>query len=96
MIFLFIFEPEGSILYRTYCIGETHVYEIKGILSKRKTSIPYNSIANTVLKKGVIGRLFNFGDIIISGFSGNIIFKGVVNPDEKFKLIEKNIEKSRE
>jgi len=72
------------------------VYEIKGILSKRKTSIPYSSIANTVLKKGVIGRLFNFGDIIISGFSGNIIFKGVVNPDEKFKLIEKNIEKSRE
>ena len=95
LIIFFLLEPEASIVYKTYHIGKNYVYEVKGILSKKKISIPYASISNVRLEKGVIGRMFHFGDIIIESFSTNLVFKGIARPEKKFKLIEKNVERAR-
>lgn len=95
LIIFFFLEPEARIVYRTYHIGKNYAYEVRGILSKKKTSIPYASISNVRLEKGIIGRMFHFGDIIIDSFSSKLVFKGIARPEKKFKLIEKNVERAR-
>jgi len=95
LISLFFIEPECCILYTSYYLKEDNVMEIKGVLSKKRTAIPYSSISNIVLNKGVIGRIFGYGNVTINSFSGDnkITLKGMKNPEKTFKFIEKRIQK---
>jgi len=96
LILIFFLEPEGILVYRYYLIEPDSVSEVKGILIKKKIAIPYRSIADERLKKGIIGRMLNFGDIIITGFKNEINFKGVKNPEKVYKMIEKKFAQYRE
>jgi len=89
-ILLFL-EPEGIIVYKSYKLDPDHISEIKGILVKRITAIPYRSVADQRLKKGIIGRILNYGDLIITGPKAQIRMKGVRRPEMLYKEVEKKL-----
>jgi len=89
-ILLFL-EPEGIIVYRSYKLDTDNISEIKGIFIKRMTTIPYRAIADQRLKKGIIGRILNYGDVIITGPKIQINMKGMRRPEMLYKEIEKKL-----
>jgi membrane protein YdbS with pleckstrin-like domain len=76
---------------RKYVITNNEVMKVEGILRKKKFAIPYQSIADVKMSKGVVGRIFNFGNIEIMGFKEPIHMKGIRNPDEVLRIIENKV-----
>ncbi|MDI6825586.1 MAG: PH domain-containing protein [Candidatus Aenigmarchaeota archaeon] len=91
LICLLFIEPEALILYRTFFLDPEGVVEVKGILTKRKNAIPYQNISSEKLVKGIIGRIFNFGNIIIAGYKNEIRINGVTNPEKIYRIIEEKL-----
>ena len=89
-ILLFL-EPEGIILYKSYKLDSDHISEMKGVLVKRTTAIPYRAIADQRLKKGIIGRILNYGDVIITGPKIQIKMRGIRRPEMLYEEIEKKL-----
>ena len=79
-----------------YEIGEGSVIETRGIITKQQTTIPYRNISDIQLKKGVIGKIFNFGDIKIVGFRGEILLLGMKNPEKIYGMLKNKLLKSKE
>lgn len=97
-IILLFLEPEYASIERTYLIRNDSISVTHGIISKTHEMIPWRLVGYTILKKNIIGRIFNFGDIIITSASGTenkIVLKGIKNPEKYLKIIEKRIEKYR-
>jgi len=90
-VILLFLEPEGIIVYTRYKLDSDHVSEIKGIFIKKVTAIPYRAIADQRLKKGIIGRILNYGDVIITGSKIQIKIKGIRRPEILYKEIEKKL-----
>jgi len=88
---IFFLEPEGVILYTTYKLETDYVSEFSGIFVKKQTAIPYRNITDERLKKSIIGRIFDFGDIIVSGPKTEIKMKGVMRPEKIYEEIEKKL-----
>jgi len=97
LISIFFIEPECVIVYTSYHLKEDNIMEVRGILSKKRTAIPYSSISNLVMKKGVIGRIFGYGNVLINSFSGQnrITLRGIKHPEKAFKVIEKKIQRNK-
>lgn len=97
LISAFFIEPEFVLLYTTYHLKEDNVMEINGILSKKRTAIPYSSISNIIMKKGIIGRIFGYGNVLVNSFSGEnrITLRGIKHPEKTFKVIEKKIQERK-
>ena len=96
LILMLFLDPEYFVYFRTFYVEKDRIARIKGILQKDRTMIPFESIAHTEMKKSVLGRIFKFGDIVITPFSGQgneIILRGIRNPDEILKEIEKNVKR---
>jgi len=89
-------EPSIEQWRRKYIVTNNEVIKIEGILRKRRISIPHGNIADIRVKKGIWGRLFNFGDLEISGMKENISMKGIRNPDQVYKIVENKISLMRE
>jgi len=88
---IFFLEPEGIILYKSYRLGSDHISEIKGVFAKRITAIPYRAVADQRLKKGIIGRILNYGDVVITGSKTQIRMKGIRRPERIYEEIEKEL-----
>lgn len=96
-IILAFLYPEAVILYGDYIIERDRIIEITGYIAKKRTTIPVSSISHIVMRKSVIGRLMNYGDVISTSFTGLIIkMKGISNPDNIIKIIEEMMEESKE
>ncbi len=95
LISVFFIEPEFIIAYSYYELKNENVLQVKGYLAKSKITIPYSSISNIVVKRGVIGRILGFGDLIVNSFSGGnkINFQGIKHPETILSIIEQNIKK---
>jgi uncharacterized membrane protein YdbT with pleckstrin-like domain len=92
ILITFMFEePTIERWIRRYVVSNNEVMKIEGIFRKKKFAIPYQSIADVKLSKGVVGRIFNFGDIEIMGFKEGISMKGIRNPDEVLRMIENKV-----
>lgn len=93
LISVFFIEPEMILSYSHYQLKRDNVLEVKGYIAKKKITIPYSSISNIVVKRGIIGRMFGFGDIIVNSFSGanKISLKGIKHPEKILSLMEENI-----
>jgi uncharacterized membrane protein YdbT with pleckstrin-like domain len=95
LILLFFLEPEAIILYHTYFVDPDNITEIKGILTKTQVSIPYRSISGEKLSKSFIGRILNYGSIIINSPNNEINIKGIRDPEKLYRMIEAKLTKYR-
>jgi membrane protein YdbS with pleckstrin-like domain len=80
---------------RSYVITNTDVVRVEGILRKSRTIIPYQSVSNVTVYKGILGRLLNFGDVNVIGFDAGINIKGVRDPDTFYRIINNKIARMR-
>ena len=84
-------EPELRRFFRSYYITDKQVVKVEGILTKNRVTIPYQNISGVNLRKSVLGRLLNFGDIMIysTGFKQEAIkMIGIRNPEKVVQLLE--------
>jgi membrane protein YdbS with pleckstrin-like domain len=96
LITFLIEEPTIEQIMRKYVVTNNEVVKIEGLLRKKKISIPHGNVSDIRVKKGIVGRIFNFGDIEVTGFRDNIVMKGIKNPDEVYKIIENKVSLMRE
>jgi len=95
LILLFFLEPESIISYYTYFMDPDNITEIRGILTKNQISIPYRSISGEKLRKSLVGRIFNYGSIIIASANNEINIRGIKNPEQLYRMIEEKLTKYR-
>jgi membrane protein YdbS with pleckstrin-like domain len=93
--FVMFLEPESERAIRQYIVKDDEIVKIDGLITKKRISIPYRSIADTRVVKNIIGRMFKIGDIEINGYKDKIKMKGMKRPDEICKIIEEKIKMLR-
>ena len=93
LITFLIEEPSIERILRSYVITNHEIIKMEGYFRKHKLTLPYASVADVQVHKGIIGRIFNFGTVHIRGFKegGEISIKGVKNPDELHNIIKNKI-----
>jgi len=89
-------EPAIEQLMRKYVVTNNEVIKIEGLIRRKRISIPHGNVSDIRVKKGVWGRIFNFGDVEVTGFRENIVMKGVRNPDEIYRQVENKVSLMRE
>ena len=91
-------EPEWEVLFKKYIITNNEIMKIEGIIDKKRTIIPYQSVADVKVTKSFIGRILNFGSVHVRGFKegGDILLKGMRNPEELQAIIRNKINLIRE
>jgi len=92
--FLFL-EPEYKRVEKYYLIEEKNIIMEKGIFSKKRISIPYDQVADVSISKSILGRIFKFGDVVVTGVKNQIEMKGMRNPDNLYEKIKARIDKSK-
>jgi membrane protein YdbS with pleckstrin-like domain len=95
LILLFFIEPETIILYYTYFMDPDNITEVKGILTKTQISIPYRNISGERLRKSFVGRIFNYGNIIITSSNSEINIRGIRDPEKLYRMIEEKLNRYR-
>jgi uncharacterized membrane protein YdbT with pleckstrin-like domain len=95
IVLIFFLEPEGVIVYTTYKLETNYVSEVSGIFVKKQIAIPYRNITDERLKKGIIGRIFGFGEIIVAGPKTEIKMRGIMNPEKVYEEIENKLTRLR-
>jgi len=80
---------------RHYVITNTEIIKVEGILRKRRVIIPYQSVSNVDVYKGVLGRMLGFGDVNVIGFDAEIRMRGVRDPDTFYRIINNKIARMR-
>ena len=94
LLFLIIFTfllfqyPEISRQLEYYEIDKNGVLLKRGILRKKVKMIPFSQVNSVNMKKGIVGRLLNFGNLEVSSAKGTIVMKGIVYPEEIYDLIK--------
>ncbi len=70
-------------LRRTLTITKNGLILKKGILTMHITEMPYSKINSVSVRRGLLGNIFGYGDIIIlaGNDTGGIPFKGVEDPE---------------
>ena len=58
--------------------------------------VPFQSVADVRVSKGIVGRIFNFGDVDVIGFKDGILMKGMKNPEEIQRIIQSKLNITRE
>jgi len=86
--FSLLLYPEISRVYEKYEIDRNGIAIKRGILRKKVKMLPFSQINVVDVKKGILGRLLNFGDLEISSVKGKIIMKGIVDPKELYDFIK--------
>lgn len=92
-------EPSIERIIRRYVVTSNEITKIEGIFRKKKFAIPYQSVADIKLEQGIIGRIFNFGNVCVTGVvrsdqSGGaeaIVMKGIRHPDEAYRIVQNKI-----
>lgn len=90
-ILILLFEPEAERVLRNYLITNSEIAKIEGIIVKKRMAMPYQGVADVRVVKGVLGRIFNFGTIVVKGIKGDIIIKGMKEPEVIYRIIENKI-----
>jgi membrane protein YdbS with pleckstrin-like domain len=82
-------------IIRQYVVTNNEIIKIEGVIRKKRIAIPYQSVADIKVIRGVIGRIFNFGNVEITGMKNNIIMKGIKDPEEIYRIIQNKISRFR-
>ncbi len=94
-IFIFLIqEPEIERISKFYTIDKKYVIKTEGILRKKRSVIPIKNIVNLKIEKGLVGRIFNFGNVEVVSSSGEkILIEKIRYPDRVFAILKKKIKK---
>jgi uncharacterized membrane protein YdbT with pleckstrin-like domain len=95
LISYLIEEPFFERIVRQYYITDNEVIKIEGVIGKKRVAIPYPNIADIKVNQGVVARIFNYGDVIISGFKENIVMKGIRKPYLVYEQIKEKVSKEK-
>ena len=95
-VYLFLL-PEYVKVDKKYFIKEENVEEVSGIITKKRNIIPWNLVANVSMKKGIVGTMLDYGDIVVSTMSGkeNIVMRGISSPEKVLRKLEEKIGKKK-
>jgi len=76
-----------------YCLTDKRLIEERGIIGKRIVFIPLNKVQDVTCKFGVLGKMFDFGDLEIesAGTYGKIVFSFMAKPRERKEEINEAI-----
>jgi len=97
---LFIFALLSAILIffldwlsTNYCLTDKRLIEERGIIGKRIIFIPLNKVQDVTCKFGVLGKMFDFGDLEIesAGTYGKIVFSFIAKPRKRKEEINEAI-----
>jgi uncharacterized membrane protein YdbT with pleckstrin-like domain len=91
LISYLIQEPIFERIVRQYYVSDNEVTKVEGIITKKRVVIPYQNVADIKLNQGLVARIFNYGDIVISGFKETIIMKGIKNPYPLYERIKEKV-----
>ena len=89
-------EPEWERIFRKYILTNNEVIKHDGFIRKKRFVMPFQSIADVQVSKGVVGRIFDFGTVDVVGFKDSLIMKGIKNPEEVQRIIQQKINMQRE
>lgn len=90
-----------SWIKNNYYITENKIVHIKGILNTNEEIYNISSIRSVKLHQSIVGRIFNYGDVIVEvsasgGFHKNISLIGIVNPKKYERILNEYLEKKIE
>ncbi len=93
VIVFLIEEPVIKRMIHHFIVTNNEVIKVEGLITKKRISIPYQSVADVVVEKGVWGRIFNFGDVLVRGVGKgeNIEMTGMKYPDDIYNLLQNRI-----
>jgi uncharacterized membrane protein YdbT with pleckstrin-like domain len=76
-----------------YYLTNLRLMEEGGIIGKRIMFVPLNKVQDVTCKFGILGKIFNFGDLEIesAGTYGKIGFSFIANPRKRKEEINKAI-----
>jgi uncharacterized membrane protein YdbT with pleckstrin-like domain len=83
-------------MVRVYFVTDREIIKEEGIIRKNKISIPLQNVADVKMEKSVVGRIFNFGNVIVTGMKETIKIKGVKNPENLYYLIKSRASRALE
>ncbi|TAL48004.1 hypothetical protein EPN87_01630 [archaeon] len=87
-------EPVWKRMLHHYIVTDREIIYKSGLIKKQRVSMPFQSIADVKVEKGVLGRIFNFGDIVIGGFKEGMEIHGLRNPEALYEEIRSKIRQS--
>lgn len=91
-----IFECLLEVWVRKYVLGQQEIVEIEGIISKKRTIIPYQGVSEVKVSRGLLPRILDYGTVEVLGLreSGEIIMKKVSAPEEVQRIIQHRVKSS--
>lgn len=106
MIFLGIFgigvamieQPEWERFRIRIIVTMNDVVKEEGILKKHRISLPYGTVADARIERSPLGRIFNYGTLIVSSFKEGSDMKmhGIRDPVKIHTIIQNRVNKLRE
>lgn len=84
-------EPIIEGVVRRYVITNDEIIKVEGVLRKKRIVIPFANVADVSIKKSVFGRLFNYGDVEVTGLKEPIRMKAMINPELIQRIIQNKI-----
>jgi len=96
IVIILLEEPFFERMVRVYFVTDREIIKEEGIIRKNKISIPLQNVADVKMEKSVVGRIFNFGNVIVTGMKETIKIKGVKNPENLYYLIKSRASRALE
>jgi membrane protein YdbS with pleckstrin-like domain len=84
-------EPVWRRIMHHYIVAEKEIIYKSGLIRKQRMTMPYQSVADVKIEKGVMGRIFNFGDVVLEGFKNNLTINGIRRPEELYEQLRAKI-----
>jgi len=83
-------------IIKKYIVTKNGIIKIEGILWKKKLMIPYQSVAEVRVSKGIFGRILNYGTIEITGYKEHQIeMKHMNDPEQIQRVLQHKISMGR-
>lgn len=91
LAFLVLLKAEIRRATHKYIVGENTVAIKVGVLSEKVQYIPYRQVERVELDEGILGRIFNFGNLIVDTGEDNVVLRGLKGPQRVQKVIMERI-----
>ena len=82
-----------KLFFIEYALTNKRVVTKAGIISRNTEEMRLVKVETVEVKQGIIGRIFGYGNVLVSGTgSSNVVFSDVDNPIEVKKSIDAHLD----